>query len=252
MIKVSYLFLILFLVALFMGCKKKIPDTVLPESKMEEILYDYHLAKYMAEQLPNKEKYKKKYYMEDVFRKNNISEAEFDSSLVWYSRNTDYMVDVYEGIEKRLDGEIRILEDMLALHDRKLLRMQSGDSVNIWNGQKLYLLSSVNDNALFSFSQDVDSTFHKGDTVRLNVTLMFNGKTDACRDCLVDFNMLYRDNMRQNSTHVLSADSVLDIILVADSTKILRSLGFSIYLNSLDKIGRDKLAVKDLGIYRCR
>ena len=85
MIHTLYNRLSLFLVALFMGCKKKIPDTVLPESKMEEILYDYHLAKYMAEQLPNNEKYKKIYLHSTRYSTQNQT-AENKRRSVWWTK----------------------------------------------------------------------------------------------------------------------------------------------------------------------
>ena len=34
------------------GCKVKRPDDVISESKMENLLYDYHLAKSMGDNLP--------------------------------------------------------------------------------------------------------------------------------------------------------------------------------------------------------
>ena len=41
------------------GCKVKRPDDVISESKMENLLYDYHLAKSMGDNLPYSENYKK-------------------------------------------------------------------------------------------------------------------------------------------------------------------------------------------------
>ena len=41
------------------GCKVKRPNDVIPESKMESLLYDYHLAKSMGDNLPYSENYKK-------------------------------------------------------------------------------------------------------------------------------------------------------------------------------------------------
>lgn len=50
------------------GCKVKRPDDVIPESKMEDILYDYHIAKAMGENLPYNENYKKSLYIDAVLR----------------------------------------------------------------------------------------------------------------------------------------------------------------------------------------
>ena len=42
------------------GCKVKRPSDVISESKMESLLYDYHLAKSMGDNLPYSENYKKR------------------------------------------------------------------------------------------------------------------------------------------------------------------------------------------------
>lgn len=50
------------------GCKVKRPNDVIPESKMENLLYDYHLAKSMGDNLPYSENYKKALYIDAVLR----------------------------------------------------------------------------------------------------------------------------------------------------------------------------------------
>ena len=65
------------------GCKVKRPDDVISESKMENLLYDYHLAKSMGDNLPYSENYKKALYLDAVFKKYGTTEATFDSSLVY-------------------------------------------------------------------------------------------------------------------------------------------------------------------------
>ena len=39
------------------ACKVKRPETVLPDAKMENVLYDYHIAKAMGEEVPYNESY---------------------------------------------------------------------------------------------------------------------------------------------------------------------------------------------------
>ena len=41
------------------GCKVKRPSDVISESKMENLLYDYHVAKSMGDNLPYSENYKR-------------------------------------------------------------------------------------------------------------------------------------------------------------------------------------------------
>ena len=41
------------------GCKVKRPNDVISESKMENLLYDYHMARSMGDNLTKRENYKK-------------------------------------------------------------------------------------------------------------------------------------------------------------------------------------------------
>ena len=83
------------------GCGKEIPSDIIQPSEMESLLYDYHLATTMGNDLPYGETYKKEAYLDYVFDKHHVTEAEFDSSMVWYTRHTYHMVTIYENVQKR-------------------------------------------------------------------------------------------------------------------------------------------------------
>ena len=63
------------------ACKVKRPETVFPDAKMENVLYDYHIAKAMGEEVPYNESYKRVLYIESVFKKYGITQADFDFML---------------------------------------------------------------------------------------------------------------------------------------------------------------------------
>ena len=44
------------------GCRDKMPENVIPPDKMEELLYDYHLAQSVASDINYAQKYKKEPY----------------------------------------------------------------------------------------------------------------------------------------------------------------------------------------------
>ena len=69
------------------SCGKKVPEEIIQPQAMENLLYDYHLATTMSADLPYDENYKKQAYLAYVFQKHGVTEAEFDSSMVWYSRH---------------------------------------------------------------------------------------------------------------------------------------------------------------------
>ena len=101
------------------SCRVKRPDTVLPDAKLEAVLYDYHIAKSMSEQVPYDEGYKRVLYLESVFRKHGITEAQFDTSMVWLARHPETLRDIYERVNERLKAEKKQVENLIALRDNK-------------------------------------------------------------------------------------------------------------------------------------
>ena len=69
MMKLHRLIVILLLAGSFVACQVKRPEIVLPDNKMEDVLYDYHIAKAMGEELSRNEYYKKVLYIDAVFKK---------------------------------------------------------------------------------------------------------------------------------------------------------------------------------------
>ena len=103
------LFVFLLIAFLFLSCEEK-PEGLLSKREMEEVLYDYHIAQYMASNLSFDERYKSHLYVEAVFEKHGITEAQFDSSLVYYNRHIDEISDM----------ALEMLNDM-DLDDEKVL-----------------------------------------------------------------------------------------------------------------------------------
>ena len=90
-----------------LACKPSMPDDVLSPGKMEDILYDYHLADGMAYAEANYDQlgYKKMVYREAALRKHGVTKAEFDSSMVYYYRHTEKLHDIYLNLAKRLNND---------------------------------------------------------------------------------------------------------------------------------------------------
>ena len=67
------------------GCKPGVPGDVIQPDEMEDILYDYYLSREMA-QKPSSEgnsSYLRTLYYKAVLKKHGVTEAQFDSSLVY-------------------------------------------------------------------------------------------------------------------------------------------------------------------------
>ncbi len=148
------------------SCKVKRPDTVLPDDKMEAVLYDYHIAKAMGEQVPYNESYKRILYVESVYKKHGITEAQFDTSMVWFARHPEALRDIYEKVNQRLKTEKEKIDDLIAKRDHKPKMSKPGDSIDVWAWQRTYRLTDMPLNSRIWFTLPSDTNFYDRDTLR--------------------------------------------------------------------------------------
>ncbi len=172
---------------LMTGCGKSTPDTVIPPAKMEKVLYDYHLTLGISSKLTSTYDHKKQAFKNYLFKKHQITEAQFDSSMVWYTRNAQELSNIYKNLDKRFSREKTKLTSML--QERHInIKTQAGDTVNIWHYHPVYWLTDAPLNNKFSFTMRADSNFWVKDAFAWNaditllnpsrVTLGFNIRLD--------------------------------------------------------------------------
>lgn len=235
-------FLAAFLAA---SCSVKRPDSVFQDAQMEDILYDYHIAKAMADELPYNESYKKVLYVESVFSKHGISQAEFDSSMVWFSRHPDVLTKIYEQVKERLKKERDGINHLIALRDNKPKESQPGDSIDVWIGHRVYQLTGMPlDNKLL-FALPVDTNFKRRDTLRW--TVRFNGlEVDSMLAPQMALQILYeKDTLFKGPLHVY-VDGACTLTLSADTLGEMKEVRGFVYVplrNSVQHILLDSIAL---------
>lgn len=115
--------------ALLFSCSK-VPDGILSEKEMKAVLIDMQLAEAMIS--TDYEKYKddaeKEALYQAVFRKHEIEQAVYDSSLIWYGRNLDVYMQVYDLVLAELNERQKALGDVQA----SAAPVSKQDSVDIW------------------------------------------------------------------------------------------------------------------------
>lgn len=174
------------------ACQVKRPDTVIPDAKMENVLYDFHIAKAMGEEVPYSESYKRVLYIESVYRKHGITKADFDTSMVWYARHPDALTKVYEKVNARLKAERDGINHLIALRDNKPKESLPGDSVDVWIGRRIYHLSGTPLGNKLTFTLPSDTNFKDRDTLRWTVRFRFlNGTPDSLHAPLMAMQVLY-------------------------------------------------------------
>lgn len=106
--KLTYLLSFIVLIAISSSCKK---NDVLSRDKMVEVLRDIQLAEAVASTQYNdfKLKEQKEALTRGVLQKHNITQAQLDSSLVWYSDN----VEIYNRVNDSVIASLRREHDLL-------------------------------------------------------------------------------------------------------------------------------------------
>lgn len=191
--------------ACLQSCKPSTPSQYLSEGKMEDILYDIHLAEAMSNvSATGADTAIMLSYREAVLKKHEVTSAEFDSSMVYYMRHTKLLHDIYVRLGDRLTAEAQSLgADVNELNRYGAVEM--GDTANVWNGPGSLVFSA---NAPFNYSAfevPVDSGFHKGDKLMLEFNSQFLFQ-DGMRDGIAVLAVTFKnDSVYANNLHVSSS-----------------------------------------------
>lgn len=219
--------------ALFTACEVKRPKGVLTETKMEEVLYDYHLAKVMAEEVPYSEAYRRPRYRDGVFVKHGITEAQFDSSMVWYTRHTDLLAKMYERITQRFKQANDAVNHLIALRDVPAMEMPSGDSVEVWALHRHEVLTPVPLNSRIHFELTADTTFHERDSLCFQLDYRYYGQlTDTLQEAVMGLTLRFKNDSVLHAWQRLQAvgQAPVELVLQSDTLGALRNVCGFVYL----------------------
>lgn len=153
--------------AVVLACKPQVPDEYLQPGEFEDILYDYHLADAMAEggDDASTRDYDQTLYRQAVLHKYGITQADFDSSLVYYMRHADRLHAIYENISKRLEDDAMALGASANDLRRYGALTSARDTSNLWTGAPAVMLMPQAPYNVMTFDIQADSTYHKGDKI---------------------------------------------------------------------------------------
>src|SRR5574344_581064 len=224
-VRVCWNVVIVVLVLLMTACKPSVPRDVLSEGKMEDILFDFHLAEASA-QNDNNNAIEAHAYKDLVLKKHEVTSAQFDSSMVYYSRHTDLLHHIYENLEERLTDEAEQLGASVSDINKFGSQMAKGDTADIWAGEKAVVLSQTSPFNEQSFSVVADTAFHKGDRIMLDFQAQFIFQ-DGMRDGMVVLAVTFKnDSVAQQCMQVNNSQPYTLTIEDHDSLGIKDIKGF--------------------------
>ena len=160
----SYLQVLLLVGLLLSACKPSIPTEIIQPDDMEDLLYDYYVAQNITGDQRDGYDYRAKYNNGLVFKKHGVTEAEFDSSLVYYYNHIEDLYKIYESVQARLSNEAIELGASVGDVERYMKRSLSGDTMDIWTGHRHHLLFPQPPYNIFQCVQKADTAGRANDS----------------------------------------------------------------------------------------
>ena len=208
--------LLVFTLMLLFSCRPQVPSEYIQPDELEDILFDYHIAENIAANATykggNSTAMTQIAYREAVLNKHGVTEAQFDSSLVYYTRHTEQLKKIYENLSKRLTAEAQALGSSVSGALGLGSLTAEDDTASIWKGDKSLVLSANPPFNESSFTIKADTSFHKGDRIILKFQSQFIYQ-DGMRDGVACLAVVFRNDSVASQCYHISSDSqqTLDI-----------------------------------------
>jgi hypothetical protein len=188
----------LYLGAAFTSCNNT-PKGVLSSGEMEDVLVDYHVARAIGENLPPTERYKQILYLNYVFAKHHITQAQFDSSLVWYSSHTEDFAKIYGKVTTRFRNEQKDLTEQISGDVSKKNTSSNlsanGDTANIWTGKpSYYCFTGAPSSSVQTFEISPDNNFKPRDVILWTIRCALISNQTSPQNCIMLIAVTYNND----------------------------------------------------------
>lgn len=222
------------LLLLLAGCKPQVPSQYIQPDDLEDLLYDWHMARAAASINDDNEKstdYEERLYFLAVLKKYGVTEADFDSSMVYYYSHADRMAAIYRNIEARMDMAAQKIGAGTGM--RMETYGTTGDTANVWNGARSKVLTTRPLGNRLDFHLKADTTYHANDMFQLCFVSTFlyqEGTKDAIALIAVKYESEDGDTIISRYQRVMSSGETKVILNEKNNKKIKDVYGY-IYLS---------------------
>lgn len=217
---------------LLVACKPTVPGEFIQPDDMEDILYDYYISQAVGGRASesNSVSFNKSLYYYAVLKKHGVTEAQFDSSMVYYYTHSERLYKIYKSVGDRLENEALGLGASVGEMGKYSMLTTDGDTANIWKGEQAAILMPVSPYDKLVFTIEGDSTFKKGDSFLFNFMTTFfyqSGTKDAVAYIAVRYD---NDSISTHSTHV-TVSGLSQLRIKGNDDNGIKDLRGFIYLN---------------------
>lgn len=145
-----------------LGCNR-VPDNVIQPDEMADLLADIHTAESVVEMNYGR------YSSEDsrmelkqaILDKHGVTQADLDTSFMWYGAHLDKYMAVYENTTEILQDR---LDKNQAIEAEQASLSVSGDSVDVWAQPRRYVCNVRSATKYVTFKLAADNNWSKGDS----------------------------------------------------------------------------------------
>ncbi|MGL4992639.1 MAG: DUF4296 domain-containing protein [Bacteroidales bacterium] len=144
---------------------------IISKSRMENILYDLYLSDAYVNQFERgSSSQTKELYLESVLAHHKVTQAQYDSSLVYYGKHIDMYKEIYVSLVKRMDRDNKQLEKEMFI-EMEIEKSPKGDSVNLIKENVYFAFSTLySPNRLLTLQ--ADDNYNKGERIVVNCDLI--------------------------------------------------------------------------------
>ena len=237
-------------VLLFKACNPRVPSDQIKPAEQEDFLYYYHIAQAMAETRQDSKNFKRYSYVQAVFEKYGVSEAEFDSTMVWYASHATYLNDIYKKLQERYSTHVSALGASTGENDIFAHLDAQGDTANIWQERAFRILKPrfMEDRLLFTMT--ADTTFHKGDALlwRFDSRYISHGRQN---EAYAGFYVTYDNDSTAGVTQRIYSNNLMQLRLEGDTAHAIREIGGFVYYKPSDEDKEPRLLwLRDIMLVR--
>lgn len=246
----SHIILIFLSLILCLSCSQR-PKGVMSKGKMANVLYDYHLVQSMIEAMPFDKRDVAQDYLDAVYDKYDITEAEFDSSMAYYNRHTDDLKDIYERLQTKFEQADQTARLQTGSGEMRANYSENGDTTDIWSGRQLFVLHPDGWENREVFSIKADSTFHLADQFTLTASIDFvpTSNDDPSRGVVMSISVRFLDGKNISQTRFCSMTNRESVTVGCVENRPISHIFGSFYFKG-DDHARGIAIVKDISLIR--
>ena len=211
--KLLYIFLSFSLV-LISSCSSDKTD-VISSSKMEDILYDFHLAQGMDGEGSAEDKAVMEIRnREAILRKHGVTDAEWDSSYNYYCRHSQELYEIYKNLSDRVRNELTAMGGTVSSVEGEM----TGDTADVWNADRDFVLMQHVPYNIKSFDIIADTTYKAGDRLILKFDTKYIFQ-DGMRDLVAVLSVTLGNDSVTTETRHVSMDGMTSVS-IGDTKKL--------------------------------